>query len=82
MIQFYSYKANGRAPTARVTRIGGIYRQDTGLIKVTLINGDEKRPAAWVHLLWEPWEWLATKEAVDVTMENFRRGMFLDGRMH
>jgi hypothetical protein len=69
--------------TARVAKISGIYRQaDSGLIKVTFIDGDENRPAARVHLLWEPWEWLSTQETVNWTMDQFKRGMFLDGRKH
>jgi hypothetical protein len=51
-------------------------------IKVTFIDGDENRPAARVHLLWEPWEWLSTQETVNWTMDQFKRGMFLDGRKH
>jgi hypothetical protein len=65
MIRFNNCRENGRVPTATVSKVGGIYRQDNGLIKVTLIDGNERNPAARVHLLWKPWEWLDSQEMLD-----------------
>jgi hypothetical protein len=48
-----------------------------------LIDGDERFPAARVHLLWQPWDWLDSKEILDFAMDQFKRGAFvafLDGR--
>jgi hypothetical protein len=79
MIKFWPYKETGRAPTARVAKVGGIYRQDTGLIRVTLIDDDKGVPTARVHLLWEPWEWLDSQTMVDFAVYQFKRGGFTDG---
>jgi hypothetical protein len=80
MIRFNNYKNNGRVSTARVSQVGGIYREESGLIKVTLINGVGSSAAARVHLLYEPWEWADTQQMLDIAVEAFKDGMFAEGR--
>jgi hypothetical protein len=75
MILFHAYKEDRRAPTVRVAKVGGIYRQETGLIKVTLIDG-ESYPSARVHVLWEPWEWVDCQEMLNFAIKEFKRGTF------
>jgi hypothetical protein len=82
MIQFNAYRDNPLAPTALVSKIGGIYRLNTHLIRVTFIDeqpnalGDVEA-VAQSHLIWKTAQhWLDTNELFRWAMGEFRHGTF------
>ncbi len=82
MVQFETYRDNPLAPTALVSKIGGIYRVDTHLIRVTFIddvpNADGRLEAiAQSHLIWKTERnWLESGETFRWVMKEFMRGGF------
>jgi hypothetical protein len=84
MLRLYPYKDNPLAPEALVSKVGGIYRVDTHLIRVTFIDevpdpSGEMVAIAKSHLVWKTEEdWLATREIFDFVMEQFRKGSLQD----
>jgi hypothetical protein len=78
MIQFHAYRDNPLAPTAFVSSVGGIYRHNENLIRVTFIN-DATDPVVQSQLIWTPWAWLESQPLFDFAMREFRRGTFYGG---
>lgn len=77
MVQFNAYRDNPLAPTALVSKIGGIYRVDAHLIRVTFIDeipnyDGEFEAIAQSHLVFKTEaDWFAAKELLDFAMEQF-----------
>jgi len=84
MLRLYPYKDNPLAPRMLVSKIGGIYREDTHLIRCTFIdeitNSEGTLEAiAQGHLIWKTeGDWLATREIFEFVMQQFRQGSLRD----
>jgi hypothetical protein len=84
MLRLYPYKDNPLAPRMLVSKIGGIYREDTHLIRCTFIdeiaNSEGTMEAiAQGHLIWKTeGDWLATREVFEFVMQQFRAGSLRD----
>lgn len=82
MIRFARYKDNPIAPTAIVSKVGGIFRVNTHLIRVTFydeVPNSEGEPEAiaQVHLVWKTaQDWLATRDVFPFAMDEFEKGSF------
>lgn len=83
MIRLLTYRDNPLAPTALVCKIGGIYRTDTHLIRVTLVDEVPNSEGiveviAAAHLVWKTEaNWLESGTDFRWIMQEFRRGTFI-----
>lgn len=86
MIRFSTYKDNPLAPTALVSKVGGIFRVDTHLIRVTFIDDVPNaegvmETVAQGHLIWKTAaDWIATREIFQFAMKEFQDGTFMRRR--
>jgi hypothetical protein len=68
------------APTFYASNVGGIYREESHLIRVTFIDDirnseGEVVSTAQAHLVWKTAQfWLNTRDVLDYAMDAFRRG--------
>jgi hypothetical protein len=84
MIKLNAYRDNPLAPTALVSKVGGIYRVDPHLIRVTFIRDipnaeGHYESVAQAHLIWTTGrrsDWLDTRSDFDFAMAELRREMF------
>lgn len=81
MIEFTEYRPNPAAPTVYVNKVGGIYRVDRTLIKVTFISGTPGPGGSHLYvesasLLWEPNRWMEAGDCFRWAISEFAKGTF------
>jgi hypothetical protein len=78
--QILQLQGQPMAPTFYVSNVGGIYREESHLIRVTFIDDirnseGELVSTAQARLVWKTAQfWLNTRDVFDYAMDAFRRG--------
>lgn len=84
MIEFNAYRRNPLAPTVFVNKIGGIYRINPHIVKVTMCQLTSSEQSGDINLteacslLWENAEWDDAFDGFRWAHGEIRKGVFVD----